>query len=116
VAYQGRSRVPYESEFWDTPSYGLTFEETEGYLYSGTYIEEAHNEDMATVSVSFDLWLDDEGYPLRMGEAGAYVYLEDPEDDPGTTFTVTRDYAFNEPRDIYIPEESEILPEWPGVN
>ncbi|WP_017582818.1 serine/threonine-protein kinase [Nocardiopsis valliformis] len=116
VAYQGRSRVPYESEFWDTPSYGLEFEEAEGHLYSGTYVEEAQNEDMAAVAVSFDLWLDDEGYPLRMGGAGSYVYLEHPEDDPGTTFTVTRDYTFNEPRDIYIPEESEILPEWPGVN
>ncbi len=113
VAYQGLNRVPYETEFWDLPSYGLEFEETEGHLYSGTYVEEAQNEEIDLVTVSFDLWLDDEGYPLRLADTG--IFDQADSEQLGTTFSTIRNYTFNEPRDIHLPEESEILPEWPGV-
>ncbi|WP_017585296.1 serine/threonine-protein kinase [Nocardiopsis ganjiahuensis] len=116
IEYQGRSRVPYETEFWDVPtSYGLEFEEAEGHLYSGTYVEvQEEDEEVEPVTVSFDLWLDDEGYPLRLADTGIYERADS--EYLGTTFTTIRNYTFNEPRDIHIPEESEILPEHPGVN
>ncbi|MBR8745362.1 serine/threonine-protein kinase [Nocardiopsis sp. MG754419] len=112
IAYQGRSRVPYEPEFSDDVSAGLTFEVTEGHLYSGTFVEQVDLEGIRPGTMTFDLWIDDDGYPLRLSGAGVDV-PENP-DSPEISFTQTRDYVFHEPRDIHIPEESEILSEHPG--
>ena len=112
VEYQGHSRVPYEPEFLDGGvSEGLVFEETEGHLYSGTFAYEDEREEIQVTNATFDLWIDDEGYPLRLSVSGVEVPVNP--DHQGTSFTELRDYVFHESRDIYIPEESEILPDHP---
>ncbi|SIO85220.1 serine/threonine-protein kinase [Nocardiopsis sp. JB363] len=112
IEYQGRNRVPHEQELLDGGvSAGLEFQETEGHHYSGTFTEPVNEEGVGGGPMNFDLWVDDEGYPLRFAGSGARVH-DDPE-QPEITITETRDYVFHESRDVHVPEESEILSERP---
>ena len=117
IEYQGRSRVPYEQDFADGGvSAGLEFEETEGHHYSGTITEQVEQGDAEGETeerpMSFDLWVDDEGYPLRF--AGSSVSVPENPEHEEVAVSQVRDYTFHESREVYIPEESEILPERPA--
>ncbi|MEU3310221.1 serine/threonine-protein kinase [Nocardiopsis sp. NPDC055551] len=116
IEYQGRDRVPYEQEFTDGGvSAGLEFEDAEGHHYSGTVTEQVarwgEEEGTEGRPMNFDLWIDDEGYPLRF--AGSSVSVPENPEHEEVAVSQVRDYTFHEPRDVHIPEESEILPERP---
>ncbi|MEU3230467.1 kinase [Nocardiopsis alba] len=106
IEYLGLSAVPHETSYWDTISDHLVFEATEGHHYSGTYVDPTERQEARETIVDFDLWIDDQGHPLRL-EAAGVIYPENPA-HPETTFDQERDYVFHEPREIHIPEGSEI--------
>ncbi|MFJ6018377.1 protein kinase [Nocardiopsis alba] len=108
IEYLGLSPVPHETSFEDTISDGLVFEATEGHHYSGTYVDPTERPEARETVVDFDLWIDDQGYPLRIDASGV-IYPENPA-HPDTTFDQERDYIFHEPREIHVPEGSEIGP------
>ncbi|MEC3892957.1 kinase [Nocardiopsis sp. LDBS1602] len=108
IEYLGLSPVPHETSFEDTISDGLVFEATEGHHYSGTYVDPTERPEARETVVDFDLWIDDQGHPLRI-EASGVIYPENPA-HPDTTFDQERDYIFHEPREIHVPEESELGP------
>ncbi|MET9708899.1 serine/threonine-protein kinase [Nocardiopsis alba] len=114
IEYQGRSRVPHEQEFVDggVSRWLEGFEETDGHHYSGTVVQRTGLEHSDGESMSFDLWIDDEGYPLRF--AGSTLWVPDNPDHPDVAITEFRDFDFGEAREIYVPEEPEILPERPS--
>ncbi|WP_017582816.1 hypothetical protein [Nocardiopsis valliformis] len=111
IEYQGRSRVPYQQEFTDGGvSVGVSFEETEGYHYSGAVRDPSRSEGEEGDPMTFDLWIDNEGRPLRFHGSAVLDY-----DVPGfkdAVITITRDYDYRE-QDIHAPDESEILPDRP---
>ncbi|MBE2999281.1 serine/threonine protein kinase [Nocardiopsis sp. HNM0947] len=107
VTYQGESWAPVP----DTESTGVgrhvEFEEAQGHHYSGTYTGEEGTEE------SFDLWIDEDGYPLHFasfedGEVGG-TYSED------LAHSTTTSFNFGEPVDIHIPSEEEISPDRPEI-
>ncbi|MFE0269777.1 kinase [Nocardiopsis alba] len=106
IEYLGLSPVPHATSFEDTISDGLVFEATEGHHYSGTYVDGSERPEARETVVDFDLWIDDQGYPLRIDAAGV-IYPENPA-HPDTAFDQERDYIFHEPREIHVPEGSEI--------
>ncbi|WP_042283164.1 serine/threonine-protein kinase [Nocardiopsis alba] len=106
IEYLGLSAVPHETSFEDTISDGLVFEATEGHHYSGTYVDGSERPEARETIVDFDLWIDDQGYPLRIDAAGV-IYPENPA-QPDATFDQERDYIFHVPREIHVPEGSEI--------
>ncbi|MEU2942675.1 kinase [Nocardiopsis alba] len=108
IEYLGLSPVPHETSFEDTISDGLVFEAAEGHHYSGTYVDGSERPEARETVVDFDLWIDDQGHPLRI-EASGVIYPENPA-HPDTTFDQERDYIFHEPREIHVPEESELGP------
>ncbi|AFR06460.1 serine/threonine-protein kinase [Nocardiopsis alba] len=106
IEYLGLSPVPHPSGTLDHFRDGLAFEVAEGHHYSGTYIDRTEVPESLRMDVDFDLWIDDQGYPLRIDTSGLTI-PENPE-HPETTFDQERDYIFHEPREIHIPDESEL--------
>ncbi|MFE1102245.1 protein kinase [Nocardiopsis alba] len=106
IEYLGLSPVPHPSGTLDHFRDGLAFEVAEGHHYSGTYIDRTEVPESLRMDVDFDLWIDDQGYPLRIDTSGLTI-PENPE-HPETTFNQERDYIFHEPREIHIPDESEL--------
>ncbi|MFE3458958.1 serine/threonine-protein kinase [Nocardiopsis aegyptia] len=114
VEYLGTSDAPVTLQYPPEEMGGMAaLEGINGHHYTGTYSKEVFfgdAESAGMVDHTFDLWVDDEGYPLL------FTVYSEPDFDagpvPGTDTTVY--LGFNEDVDIEVPDESEIQPGPPG--
>ncbi|RKS05527.1 serine/threonine protein kinase [Nocardiopsis sp. Huas11] len=87
-----------------------------GHHYSGVYTKEvlaSGNTSLGMVEHTFDLWTDDEGYPLLFTVYSEPDYGDGQGPRPGTETVVY--VSFNEDVDIEVPDESEIEPARPST-
>lgn len=113
VVYEGLGTV--DDEYVPVELSGEDPAERGGHHYTGTFVHTfqrtTHSEPVET---DFDLWISEEGYPLRFLLVG--LPGEEFGTDSGEPLTLTHQtdfFRFDQPVEITIPEESEILPEHP---
>jgi predicted Ser/Thr protein kinase len=113
VTYGGQKTVLEPGEEWYYPEEILGDvdpEERGGHYYTGTFIHEMPRiPELGPLPSDFELWISEEGEPVRL------VVETSPGDgriaESGEPFVFIRDmefFRFNEPVEVYIPEESEI--------
>ncbi|MEV2274196.1 serine/threonine-protein kinase [Nocardiopsis sp. NPDC049922] len=111
VEYLGEGAVPENSDLIleDAADLGRV-QGVMGHQYTGAFVREYVNEFDGTsfgdFSYTFDVWLDDDGYPLVL-----QLYYEQAGAAGADARTMTGTYlSFNESMDIVVPDESEIAP------
>ncbi|GAB2492314.1 serine/threonine-protein kinase [Nocardiopsis aegyptia] len=114
VEYLGTSEVPVTLRYPPEEMGGAeALTGINGHHYTGTYSKEVffgHAESVGMVDHTFDLWTDEEGYPLLFT-----AYFEPDSGYGPQPYTNTTVYlGFNEDVDIEVPDESEIQPGPPG--
>lgn len=85
-----------------------------GHHYTGTFVHAFERLMDPPTQMDFELWISDEGHPVRLvvvdvADDGSVAESGDP-----MTFTHSMDFfRFDEPVEVEIPDESEILPVHP---
>ncbi|KOX20904.1 hypothetical protein ADL05_05270 [Nocardiopsis sp. NRRL B-16309] len=114
VEYLGTSGAPVTLQYPPEEMGGMAgLEGINGHHYTGAYSKEVSGSGDTSVGMvehTFDLWLDEEGYPLLFTVYSEPDFGSGPV--PGTDTTVY--VSFNEDVDIEVPDESEIEPDQPG--
>ncbi|MFD3685579.1 serine/threonine-protein kinase [Nocardiopsis sp. NPDC058631] len=111
ASYRGVSSVPVE---WLPEELigDRDMAERSGHHYSGTFAGEPSEEGGPARELEFDLWVGDDGYPLRFHtseERGVETEYGEPRVD-----TYELDFIqFGEPVEAEVPEEAEIGDEYP---
>ena len=108
VEYLGTSEAPVTLQYPPDEMGGAdSLQGVSGHHYTGVYAKEPfgfEDASLGTVDHTFDLWTDDEGYPLLFT-----AYFEPDYGDGPRPLTQTKVYlGFNEDVDIEVPDESEI--------
>ncbi|MFL1427515.1 MULTISPECIES: serine/threonine protein kinase [unclassified Nocardiopsis] len=122
IDHHGRATVPLVSDNLGNHSGNPDIEDREGHHYTGVFtmdrvgydVEAEQPAVIATPEVSFDLWIDADGYPLYMQYFVAYETEYE-----GTPISISTSYElifehFNQPVEIELPEEWEIGEPPPG--
>lgn len=109
VTYEGTGTTPTEYLPAEVLGEGRLAERT-GHRYTATYLEEDHGD----VEAVLEFWVDEAGYPLYFDQNVA-LDGEDPETGLPNESGYRVEFAhFDEPIDLHVPSEDEILPERPG--
>ena len=109
VTYEGTGTTPTEYLPAEVLGEGRLAERT-GHRYTATYLEEDHGD----VEAVLEFWVDEAGYPPYFDQNVA-LDGEDPETGLPDESGYRVEFAhFDEPIDLHVPSEDEILPERPG--
>ncbi len=112
LTYEGTGVVPTETEFLPAELSGEELADRTGHRYTAVYVEEGDSE-FGDVEGVVEFWVGEAGHPLHFDRHISPGGL-DPDTQRPNVFGNRVEFArFDEPVDLHVPDESEILPERP---
>lgn len=84
-----------------------------GHHYTGTYVEREYT-DLGEMDAVIDIWISEEGHPLHVHRIATSAQELNEYGEPLELGHLLDFARFDEPVDLYVPTEDEILPEPPG--
>lgn len=112
LTYEGTGTAPTEHLPPEILGDGDLTDRT-GHRYTAAYIEKGYR-DFGDVEAFVEFWVDEDGYPMHFDRTVWPGQVSAESGEPMEFGHLVEFARFNEPVDLHVPTEDEILPEPPG--